>query len=153
MKHIYDKHKHWINVVKTFGEEYYAEDVVQEAYLKVYGKEINEAYFYFTLRSLTADLHRLKNKSILSTEIEIKDDSEDLNTIISDSNVCLADVNNFINQLSGYDKLLFKAYINSGLSIRKFAKEIDISFMSVYQTIKKCKQQWQKENQKDLEIR
>jgi hypothetical protein len=32
------------------------------------------------------------------------------------------------------------------------AKEIDISFMSVYQTIKKCKQQWQKENQKDLEI-
>ena len=79
MKHIYDKHNHWINVVKTFGEEYYAEDVVQEAYLKVYGKEINEAYFYFTLRSLTADLHRLKNKSILSTEIEIKDDSEDIN--------------------------------------------------------------------------
>jgi RNA polymerase sigma factor (sigma-70 family) len=147
LEHIYSKHKHWIATVKRLGEQYYAEDIVQEAYIKVHGKEINEAYFYFTLRSLTVDLQRSKSKSIMVIE-EIADYSVGLEELICDG-VCIADVNSYINTLTGYDKLLFKAYMNSGLSIRKFAKEIDISFMSVYQTITKIKKQWQKENQKD----
>jgi DNA-directed RNA polymerase specialized sigma24 family protein len=36
MEHIYSRHKHWVSIVKKFGEVNYAEDVVQEAYIKVY---------------------------------------------------------------------------------------------------------------------
>ena len=66
MEHIYSRHKHWVAMVKKFGEVNYAEDVVQEAYIKVYGKDINEAYFYYTLRSLTMDLH---SKKVVKVEV------------------------------------------------------------------------------------
>ena len=60
--HLVKRHRHWINIVRKFGELTYAEDIVQEAYIKILykNKEINEAYFYYTLRSLTADLSRVK---------------------------------------------------------------------------------------------
>lgn len=153
MHNIYSKHKHWINIVKNFGEKYYAEDIVQEAYIKVNGKDINEAYFYLTLRSLTTDLHRSKSKSIITNELDIIE--SDLSDVIDSSNYCIADLDMYMDKLTGYDKLLFKAFIKSGLSIRGFARETNISFMSVYSTIKKCKKiLWQeKENHKDLETR
>jgi hypothetical protein len=150
MEHIYSRHKHWVSIVKKFGEINYAEDVVQEAYIKVYGKDINEAYFYYTLRSLTMDLH---SKKVIKTEItkEVEyslreDESNELAEELAQPYI------EFIDTWDWYDKKLFMLWVNNRISIRKLSRETNIGFMSVYNTIKKCKQrlkEWQKDQLKE----
>jgi hypothetical protein len=149
MDKIYSRHKHWIKMVEGFGEKNYAEDIVQEAYIKVYGKQINEAYFYFTLRSLTMDLHRKKVEKVEITEdVEflLKEDNyqEELLEFIKP-------YMDYINTWDWYDKKMYLIYINSKISMRKMAKESGIPLMNIFQTIQRCKLKiklWQKENQK-----
>jgi len=149
MEHIYSRHKHWVSIVKKFGEVNYAEDVVQEAYIKVYGKEINEAYFYYTLRSLTMDLHSKKvNKVEITREIEYslrEDESNDLAEELAQPFM------EFIDTWHWYDKMLFMLWVNNKISMRKISRETKINFTSVYNTIKKCKQrlkEWEKDQLK-----
>jgi DNA-directed RNA polymerase specialized sigma24 family protein len=139
-------------MVKKFGEINYAEDVVQEAYIKVYGKDINEAYFYYTLRSLTMDLHSKKVVKVeMTQDIEYslrEDESNDLAEEKAQPYI------EFINTWHWYDKMLFMTYVNNKISMRKLSRETGIAFMSVYYTIKKCKlrlKEWQ-ENQTNKEL-
>ena len=146
MDHIFSRHKHWVSMVKKFGEVNYAEDVVQEAYIKVMklNKEINEAYFYYTLRSLTMDLH---SKKVIKVEI-----TKDIEYIIKedDSNELAEELAQpyleFIETWDWYDKKLFMLWVNNRISIRKLSRETNIGFKSVYTTIKKCQKrliEWQ----------
>ena len=151
LKEITDRHKHWIKVVEGFGEKQYAQDIVQEAYIKVINlnKEINFAYFYFTLRSLTMDLHRKKvDKIEITQEIEytLKEDNyqEEVAEFIKP-------YMDFINTWDWYDKKMYLIYVTTNVSMRKMSKESGISLMNIFETIQRCKQkikQWQKENQK-----
>jgi DNA-directed RNA polymerase specialized sigma24 family protein len=150
--HLIDKHKHWITVVKRFGENTYAEDIVQEAYIKIIqtNKDVNFAYFYFTLRSLTMNLH---NKKVI--KIEITKDIEYLLTDSIEEDIVLELAQPFIDYIQtweDYERMLFMVYVNKGVSMRKMARESGISFTSIYNTIRNCKLkliQWQKEMQKD----
>ena len=45
-----------------------------------------------------------------------------------------------LNTFDWYDRDLFMLYSNSGMSIRKLSRETKIGFMSIYNTIRKCKQ-------------
>jgi DNA-directed RNA polymerase specialized sigma24 family protein len=151
MDKIYSKHKHWIEVVKNFGETFYAEDIVQEAYIKTLGKNINEAYFYYTLRSMTMDLHRKKVNTI---ELEDNITEKDFDTYLQEETKQHYKV---MDNWHFYDKQLFIAFIESNLSIRAFSRSLDISFQSVYGTIKKCKLklkiEWQKQELQDKKQR
>lgn len=164
LNQIYKKHKHWINQVKKFGIHDYAEDLVQEAYIKVHGKEINEAYFYFTLHTMAMDLHR---KKVIKVPISSNDESHinyeveeayNFSQIKSrydkiDTEKILVQLHELMNEWHWYDRMLFIVWIESGKSIRQFSMDVNIGFMSVYQTIRKCKnliKQWQREN-KNLE--
>jgi DNA-directed RNA polymerase specialized sigma24 family protein len=92
LKEICKQHQRWINTVKQFGITDFAEDVVQEAYLKCIEKEtVNEAYFYLTLRSLSMDLHR-KQKQIIKVSI----DEVNIITEIEEHNEVLNLVNDFL---------------------------------------------------------
>lgn len=146
MDHIFSRHKHWVSMVKKFGEVNYAEDVVQEAYIKVMklNKEINEAYFYYTLRSLTMDLH---SKKVIKVEI-----TKDIEySLFEDESNKLAEelaqpYLEFIETWDWYDKKLFMLWVNNKISIRKLSRETNIGFKSVYTTIKKCQKrliEWQ----------
>jgi DNA-directed RNA polymerase specialized sigma24 family protein len=152
MDHIFSRHKHWVSMVKKFGEVNYAEDVVQEAYIKVMklNKEINEAYFYYTLRSLTMDLH---SKKVIKVEI-----TKDIEYLIKedDSNELAEELAQpyleFIETWDWYDKKLFMLWVNNRISIRKLSRETNIGFKSVYTTIKKCQKrliEWQKDQLKE----
>jgi DNA-directed RNA polymerase specialized sigma24 family protein len=152
MEHIFSRHKHWVSIVKKFGEINYAEDVVQEAYIKVMklNKEINEAYFYYTLRSLTMDLH---SKKVIKIEI-----TKDIEYLIKedDSNELAEELAQpyleFIETWDWYDKKLFMLWVNNRISIRKLARETKIGFKSVYTTIKKCQKrliEWQNDQLKE----
>jgi len=148
MNHIYSKHRHWIRVVEKFGELRYAEDIVQEAYIKVFQKDINEAYFYFTLRSLTMDLHRKKIEMLpITKEVEYEMSLVEEIDLID----LTQPYNDFIDTWEWYDKMLFRLWVESGVSMREIARRTNIGFMSVYNTIKNCKEKiksWEKENQK-----
>ena len=167
LDHIYSKHKHWTKIVQGFGIANYAEDIVQEAYIKVQGKEINEAYFYFILQSMSMDLHRKKVLKIPIEEVDgsyagrgdlrIKPEVEEayhFQAVKSrydriDTEKTLVKLHALMDTWQWYDRMLFTVWVNSGKTIRCFSRDIGIGFMSVYQTIRKCKnniKQWQKEN-------
>ena len=69
-------HKKWLNIVRSFGLTYDAEDLVQEMYLKVYqwnGKydktlmfnetEVNYYFIFRVLRNLFLDKCKTKKKT------------------------------------------------------------------------------------------
>jgi predicted DNA-binding protein YlxM (UPF0122 family) len=61
----------------------------------------------------------------------------------------------YISTWDYYDQMLFSVYLKKGISMRKMSRESGISFTSIYNTIRNCKnklQLWAKENHKDLEI-
>jgi hypothetical protein len=124
----------------------------QEAYIKIIqtNKDVNFAYFYFTLRSLTMNLH---NKKVI--KIEITKDIEYLLTDSIEEDIVLELAQPFIDYIQtweDYERMLFMVYVNKGVSMRKMARESGISFTSIYNTIRNCKLkliQWQKEMQKD----
>ena len=67
-------HKEYVNTIKQFGEDFYAEDLVQEMYVRFITKnkeqqvmnkgEVNRYYVWLTLRSLFIDFHRQKSRVI-----------------------------------------------------------------------------------------
>ncbi|CAB4148250.1 hypothetical protein UFOVP520_29 [uncultured Caudovirales phage] len=153
--HLIKRHRHWINIVRKFGELTYAEDIVQEAYIKILemDKDINEAYFYYTLRSLTMYLHSKKViKLEITKEIEyLLNESQENENIVEQTKPYF----DYIATWDYYDQMLFSVYLKKGISMRKMSRESGISFTSIYNTIRNCKtklKQWAKENQKDLEI-
>lgn len=140
MKEICKQHQRWINTVKQFGITDFAEDVVQEAYLKCLEKEtVNEAYFYLTLRSLSMDLHR-KQKQIIKVSI----DEVNIITEIEEHNEVL----NLVNDFHWFDKEVFFLYYDNKMSMRKIAEETGISLSTIFKTIQTCnlkiKKEWQK---------
>lgn len=141
MKEICKQHNRWINVVKQFGITDYAEDVVQEAYIKCLAKPtVNESYFYLTLRSLAMDLHR-KQKQIIKVSI----DEVLIITEIEKQNEIL----NLVHDFHWFDKEIFFLYYDNKMSMRKISEETGISLKTIFQTIQKCnlkiKKVWQKE--------
>lgn len=141
MKEICKQHQRWINTVKQFGIDDFAEDVVQEAYLKCLEKEtINEAYFYLTLRSLAMDLHR-KQKKIIKVSI----DEVNIITEIEQQNEVLEVVKDF----HWFDKEIFFLYYDNKMSMQKIADETGISKSTIFKTIRSCnlkiKTEWLKE--------
>ncbi len=50
-------------------------------------------------------------------------------------------VDDHINNWRWYDKTLFRLYRDTDMSIRKIADETKISWVSIYNTLKKCKEE------------
>lgn len=150
MDDIYSKHKHWIKIVQGFGEKEYAEDIVQESYIRVYGKDINFAYFYQVLRTMTYHLHHKKVEKVEITK-EIEYSLKEDNTGEEEIKEILKPYIDFINTWDWYDKKMYMLYVTTDVSMRKMAKDSGIPLMNIFQTLKRCKErikQWQKENQK-----
>jgi len=77
----YDRHKDWVNIVKSFGcKPSYAEDIVQELYVQLildiqkgldlwYNDDINTYYCYKVLRGIYLNTHK-KEARMMKTYIE-----------------------------------------------------------------------------------
>lgn len=144
-------HKEWVDIIRKFGEKTYAEDIVQETYIKIYrsgasqkavvnGKP-NRAFMYITLRNnyltfvrekskghkIDLDNIQLESKASLDQEMYIANDIID--------ELIKAEMNNW----HWYDKKLFLLYMNNDISMRSLAKETKISLSSIANTLKNCK--------------
>ena len=137
-------HADYVKIVRSWGEYDYSEDIVQEMYIKllkyttaekiIKHGQVNKGYVWFTLRSVFNDYLKEKNrieKFRIGDGFDIIDDIEE--------QIELKSVNNYVDSWEWYDKMLFKLYINTDLSIRQIAKETGISLTSVFYTIKTCK--------------
>ena len=152
------KHDRWVALVQNMGcNPAYCEDVVQDAYLKIYkhieeGRDItygeddiNDFYVYMTLRSIYIDACRKKG-------LEFRDiaDPEVMEYHIGRMRQEYADVeqqqafdrliNNIhseINTWDFYNRNIFIAYFTSGLSFDKLSADTGIGRSSLYNSIRK----------------
>lgn len=148
------QHEDWIKIVNGFGEYNYAEDLVQESYIRLikYAKpqniiknnKVSRGYMFFTLRSLYFQYYNSKRKI---DKVSI-DDEENFLQIADETNleeqeafnkVCTL-IDEVAEEWTWYDRKLFKLYRDTDLSIRKIAKETNISWVSIFNSLKNCKQ-------------
>ena len=147
------QHEDWIKIVNSFGEYSYAEDIVQESYIRlikyatpqniIKNNKVSRGYMFFTLRSVFFQYYNSKRK-IHKVSI---DDEENFLQIADKTNleeheafnrVCVL-IDEVAEDWTWYDRKLFKLYRDTDLSIRKIAAETNISWVSIFNTLKNCK--------------
>ena len=143
-------HKEYVNTIKQFGEDFYAEDLVQEMYLRFITKnkeqqvmnkgEVNRYYVWLTLRSLFIYFHRQKSRVIKVDVSEVLnlqqiDEIEEHEAFGS----LMTQVSKEMNNWHYYDRLLFKLYKDTNMSMREIAQGTNISLKSIFGTLKHCK--------------
>ena len=161
LKKIAEKHERWVSLVSSMGcNPSYVEDVVQDAYLKVWkhlenGKQIvygdddiNDFYFYMTLRSVYFDGKKKK----LAVDYQFNDEEKLRNAIdnliateaSSDESIAfdnlIGKIYDEVNTWEFYHRNVFIAYFTSGLSLDKLSKDIGIGRSSLYNSIKKYRE-------------
>jgi RNA polymerase sigma factor (sigma-70 family) len=156
-----------VSTVKGFGEDFFAEDIVQESYIKIIkycredqlikDGEVRKAYMYFVLRNMFLDFKKQKNnKNKVSTEVlnylgeGISNDLEEIQRADA-LNKIFDKVDTVVKDLHWYDELLFKLYRDTGKSMRTLSKETGISTSSIFTTLKKCKDAIREEVSEDYQ--
>tara|TARA_R110000796_G_scaffold216460_1_gene332479 strand:+ start:777 stop:1325 length:549 start_codon:yes stop_codon:yes gene_type:complete len=158
-----ERHTEWINIIKGFGEYEYAEDLVQEAYIVLYkyaneekvikDNVVSRGYLYFTLRSLYFQFYKNKRK-IKKVSLDNEEYSQEVEYIdsldeeVAYNKICEL-IDDHIEDWRWYEKKLFTLYRDSDLSIRGIAKETNISWVSIFNTLKNAKQELKQKFQDD----
>lgn len=129
----YKEHEKWVSYAETFGAGDYAEDIVQDAYIKAIEKNIVQTpLFYITLRNMVMDFHRQNKRNVVPLPE---------NESISES------LFEYINRWYWYDRDLYLMYIEKQMTLREISEATNISLASVHKTIKHCNEklkQWYK---------
>jgi DNA-directed RNA polymerase specialized sigma24 family protein len=148
-----EQHDEWVKIVKSFGEKNFAEDIVMESYIALtkYAKpeqiikdgKVSRGYMYFTLRSL---FYQYYNKKKKYKKIRL-DDHEQTWQLQHEDNIeeqqAYHKICTMIDEVSEewhwYDKKMWKLYSQTDMSIRKLAAETNISWVSIFNTLKNLK--------------
>ncbi len=174
-------HNKWIEIVNKYGEYDYAEDIVQEMYLRIdkysdkdrliYKGQLNVGYIRFTLRNMTFAFHKEKKKVDKFRIGEGFDIEQEENGEAFAYGKFLHSLDRLINSWEPFDRTVFKLYIGTygtqnvkthglKISIRKFAAESGLATMTIFKSLKKSKQSirenlgedWQDFMNKDWEL-
>ena len=143
------------------GGDDFSEDIVQEMYIKIHTKnynalndegKVNKYYVYLTLKSILMSYLVQKNKV---RKVNIDDflhleDTDELQEQEAFHELAVK-IDNEIEGWHWYDKDLFELYRHSGMSIRKIAAGTSISWVSIFNTLKKCKGKIKENLEKDYE--
>ncbi len=160
-----ERHNEWVSIVKSFGEYDFCEDIVQEAYLTIYKYAdetkvirngiVSRGYMYFTLRSLYYQYYNSKRKidkvSLDDEEftIQIPNNSQ-MDEQVAFHKICTM-IDDHIDSWRWYEKKLFSLYRDTELSIRGIAKETNISWVSIFNTLKHAKNELNEKFKEDWE--
>ena len=157
------QHNEWINIVKGFGEYQYSEDIVQEMYLTIYkyadeskiikNNIVSRGYIFFTLRSIYFQYYNKKgmiNKVYLDDYNINPPDQTNMDEQEAFHKLCTK-IDNYINNWHWYEKKLFEIYRDTDLSIRKIANKTNISWVSIFNTLKNSKTEIRKKFNEDYE--
>ncbi len=145
-------HKEWVNVIKSFGERNFAEDLVQETYLMLYkwsspdkyltNGKVNKGYIWLCLRNsfllyqrekkkaIKLDLDAIQELSTNETNIIFFEAKEKIYTFIIQE----------VNTWNPYDQKLYHLHVEKKIPMRKISRGADISLTSIYESLKSCKE-------------
>jgi DNA-directed RNA polymerase specialized sigma24 family protein len=163
LKIVAKDHKEWVKLVQSFGEDFFAEDIVQESYLRLHkyckpeniiqDGQINKGFMYFVLRNLYL-LHiksEKKNAMVSLNELAVLKDEPTNLTKEESFSALLSKIHEEVDSWHWYDKQLFTIYKDTDLSIRDIAKETTISSSSIFNTLKNCKSKIKAKFKEDYE--
>jgi len=150
-------HDKWILIVKSYGEQRFAEDIVQDMYLKLHrmsiantneaefldkvlknNKEPNGAYIRMVLFTLFIDLKKEQNKRG-ETNIEDYSYCLEVGTTDFDNEAFEKKLEEEKQSWYAYDRILFDIYTQNKFSMRDIANGTGIPLKSIFLTINKCK--------------
>ena len=150
IEQLYDKHKTWIKIVKSFGcNDAIAEDLVQEMYVKIIIKvkkgldirynetEINYYYIFNCLRWMFIDLKKGKKIHKVGTE-KLRAYTNDIDYMAK-----YKLIQDDLDKMYWYDKKVF-LMINAGESIASLARKTGIPYYSLYNTYNRVKDRLKK---------
>ena len=151
-------HNEWVDLAKNFGAGSYAEDVVQEMYLRLhkyvydperimYKGEVNKYFVFVTLRNMVRSLQG-KKEVVVYTELyeddNLKEDAPDREG--ADAFEHMIDrIWDVVGNQHWYHKKLFEIYHTTGMSMRDIEKETNISLFSIFDSLRNTKEYVRKE--------
>jgi len=156
-------HQEYVRIVESFGEYFYAEDIVQESYLRMlkYCKpeaiitngSVNKSYVYFVLRNMYLDFQKEKTKHPKVSIEEVGQLAHEDTQLAKHEayEEILKYINNEVQTWHWYDQMLFDLYKRTGKSIRDLSAETKISTKSIFQTLKHCKERLKENVGEDYE--
>ena len=156
-------HKEWVSIVKNFGENNYAEDIVQEMYVRVHNSnagekvivngEPNRAYIwrilkntFITYQKQKAGVHKVDIETVLFLTAE-----ETEETLHLALNTIQEKIEAEMYRWHTYDKRLFEVHVLENRSMRTIEAGTNISLKSIFNTIKNCKTRLRNEIGEDYE--
>lgn len=157
-------HEEYLEIVKNLGEKSYAEDIVQEFYLRLikYGKEekiinakgiLNKAYLYFCLKNtyLLFWKEKRKFKKVNLDDVKNIGVKYDYISKMEATIILEAKIDKEMKNWEWFDARLFKLYRDEGISMRDLSKKTKISTKTIFYTIKRCKDKLRKNVAEDYE--
>lgn len=148
IKKLAEQHETWIHYARKIGAGSDAEDLVQDAYIKLMNsKALNEkkcptvsnVYMFRTMHNLFGD--KLRKGSIPTVELLPYQEHEEPTNIPDKKALELihTKVNEEVKKWDWYDRMLFNYYRYSEKSIRQIHEETGISTASITKDLKECK--------------
>jgi|TARA_R100001224_G_scaffold112791_1_gene96192 hypothetical protein len=142
-----NRHNDWIRIAKSFGADDYAEDLVQEMYIRTlkyidngkdlsYKNDINYLYIYQMLRHMAINLLLKKRKVSVINIDNVKNQTKSAQEINIEK--IYVRINKELDRMFWYDAKIYRI-IESGVSIKELSKKTKISYYSLYRTYNKVK--------------
>ena len=142
-----NRHNDWIRIAKSFGADDYAEDLVQEMYIRTlkyidngkdlsYKNDINYLYIYQMLRHMAINLLLKKRKVSVINIDNVKNQTKSAQEINIEK--IYLKINKELDRMFWYDAKIYRI-IESGVSIKELSKKTKISYYSLYRTYNKVK--------------
>lgn len=180
LKRVSKQHTKWVKLAQKLGAGSYAEDIIQEVYLRLYqysslnkilNKEnkVHDGYMYFVIRN-TVFTYLAANKKIIKIPIENFYDEFDSHSIKelkaeylekltqkdeSDHNAAFWKIcqkmDEELEKWDWYDRKIFEIYRDNKKSIRQLAKETGISWVNIFYTLKRGKEKMKELFEEDYE--
>lgn len=151
-----DHHKEWVKIVRSFGEQDLAEDVVQDVYLRIvrynYEERVikdgkpNIALMWMMLRNRAFEINKTGSVQFLSLD-EVRgvaDQESNLKKHEALERLHIR-IHKEMDNWHWYDSMLFKVYKEGNASMRDIAKDSGISLTSIFNTLKNCKERLKEE--------
>jgi len=158
------KHKEWVKMAHSFGAGDYAEDIVQEMYIRLnryveepdrimYKGEPNKLFVWVTLRNMVRNFQNKKDLLVFSGDMVEYDKEEDAFDYVEAEAFerLIEKIWESTTELHWYDKKMFEIYHTTEMSMRDIEKETKISLYSIFDTLKKTKSYVREKIQEDYE--
>lgn len=144
-------HKEWVDIVRSFGEHNYCEDIVQEMYIRIYDSnsgekaiidlEPNRAFIWVVLKNTYLNFYKARQRASKVCLDEVSGLSYEEADVEKHEayEIIRTKIEKEITTWHLYDQHLFNIYKKDKTSMRDISKGANISLSSIFNSLKNCK--------------